>query len=769
MASYQQLSGQFYHNKLLFGEQTRPNVVAVEIASPREIELIRREGKQTRQERYPLKLFALLADRALLDGFRAPHQLAELKGQFPFRFIAYFDSLSDLDALRRHLRLRTGKSSGAADVPYLILADPVEQHLMLSGITFFIGMKFEHLRRLQLDIETYISKGFEFPSAARETDRIIAIALTDSDGFECVLSGREMDERSMLMEMVRIIRERDPDVIEGHNLFRFDLEYLESRAARYRLRLSLGRDGSPLRARPSRIQIAERTIAYRRYDAYGRSIVDTWFLAQHYDIASRQLEGFGLKELAQHFGIARRGRVYIEPTKVSAYFDHDTDKLLAYALDDARETGTLAALMSPSYFVQAQIFPCSYQSTMLRGNATKIDALLMRAYLTAGHSIPQPQKPQPVEGGYTEIRRCGVARNVLHCDVTSLYPSLILQGGHRPRTDTLNIFLRLLADLRSFRIHAKAAVAKLVGIERRNMEALQQTLKVLINSFYGYLGFALGHFNDFEQANIVTRKGRELIQRAIVDLEARGALVLEVDTDGIYFVAPFALDDSAAAERLIEDLGSFMPVGIRLEIDGHYPAMFSYKMKNYVLLDRLGQITIRGSGLKSRGLERFLRRFMEEMFELLLTGRQEQVELLYEDYLDRIARHQMGIAELTKTETLQDSPEIYRGKLNRGQRNVAAAYELALKASRKYTSGDQISYYVSGRGSNVKVAAAAKMATEYNSSFPDENVEYYQWKLADVYQKFRPFVRRQGLFPAGEIDPAENRPVQQELFPSTEP
>jgi DNA polymerase, archaea type len=403
---------------------------------------------------------------------------------------------------------------------------------------------------------------------------------------------------------------------------------------------------------------------------------------------------------------------------------------------------------------------------MLRGNATKIDALLMRAYLAAGHSIPFPNEPREVAGGYTEIRRCGVAHNVLHCDVTSLYPSLMLEGDHRPGNDRLGVFLRVLADLRSFRIQAKTAVRELAGVEKRNMEALQQTFKILLNSFYGYLGFSLGHFNDFEQANTVTRRGRELIQRAIIELENRGALVVEVDTDGIYFVAPFPIGDEDAAARLIEAIGEWMPPGIRLEIDGRYPAMFSYKMKNYVLLDGRGEITIRGSGLKSRGLERFQRRFMEKMFGLLLSGRRDELEGLYRDYLGRLAGHELGIAELMKTETLQDSPEIYREKLSSGRRNIAAAYELALRAVRPYLSGDQISYYVSGRSANVRVAAAAKMAADYNSKRPDENVEYYQAKLADLYDKFRPFARREGLFPPAEMDQIENAPVQQELFPA---
>jgi len=762
---YQAISGQFYGNRLLFGDSADSGVVAVEVASRNEIEVFRRIDGDLRRERRPLRLFALLADRDLLRGLRAPHQTVELAGDFRYRVLVSFSSPDALDAARRHLRHTTGKSPGISDAPYLILADPVEQHLMLTGTTYFMGLQFSDLCRLQLDIETYTSPGFEFPSAARDGDRIIAIAITDSRGFERVLSGREMDEPTMLAELVRIVRERDPDVIEGHNLFRFDLEYLEVRARRHKIELALGRNGTGMRARASRMQIAERVIAYRRYDIYGRSIIDTWLLAQHYDIASRELEGFGLKELAQHFGIAREGRVHLDASRISHYFDHQPDEVLAYALDDTREAGALAEMLSPSYFVQAQIFPYSYQNTVLRGNATKIDALLMRAYLAQFHSIPEPGAPTEVAGGHTEMRRCGVASNVLHCDVTSLYPSLMLEGGQAPAQDRLGVFLRILADLRSFRVQAKAAVHELEGVERRNLEALQQTFKILINSFYGYLGFALGHFNDFAQANAVTRRGRELIQRAISVLEERGAQVIEVDTDGIYFVAPFALDDEAAAEDLLDQIGAAMPPGIRLEIDGRYPAMLSYKMKNYVLLDDRGEMTIRGSGLKSRGLERFQRRFMEEFFDLLLHGRRDEIAALYAGYRERLERHTIGITGFMKTETLQDSPEVYRDKIGGKRRNISAAYELALKSPRRYLSGDQVSYYVTGRGAKVKVSAAAKLAAEYDPGNPDENVEYYQAKLADLYEKFRPFADRPGLFEPKELEPPPGElSNQQEMF-----
>src|ERR1700752_2220790 len=313
MSGYHEICRQFYDNRLLFGQPAEPGIVAVEVVAPAEVDIFRRVGATLTRERRPLKLFALLAEPGMLNGLGAPHKVEPLEGSFRLRWFATFDRLDALNTARSHLRRLTGKAPGVSDAPYLVLADPVEQYLILTGTTFFIGMEFGELRRMQLDIETYISPGFEFPTAAREGDRIVAIALSDSTGYERVLRGDAMDERTMLEELVRIVAERDPDVLEGHNLFRFDLEYLEARARRHRVKLALGRDRSEMSARPARLQIAERSIASRRYDIRGRSLIDTWILAQHYDIASRELEGFGLKELAQHFHVAAANRVYIDP------------------------------------------------------------------------------------------------------------------------------------------------------------------------------------------------------------------------------------------------------------------------------------------------------------------------------------------------------------------------------------------------------------------------------------------------------------------------
>ncbi len=733
-----------FSHPTLFGADPTPHLIAWEMEGE-EIRAFARQGESVTSALRPFTPFLLLTDPDLLTGWKGECNIEVLSGEAPLKYLAMFHRWRDLLKARDYIQKRSKKTASAPDAPYLFLNDPVHQYLLLSGQTHFLDLPFAALHRLQLDIETYCTPGFEFSRAAREGDRIIAMAMCDSRGWETVLKGTEADEAGMLVEMVRLIRERDPDVIEGHNLFRFDLEYIEARAARYRVPLTLGRDGSVLQGHPSRMQIGERAITYRKYEIFGRHIVDTWILAQHYDIVAREFDSYGLKDIARHFGLASAERTYVLPDRISATFDHDPETLYRYALDDVRETRAVSDLLSRSYYIQAQIFPFSYQNVILRGNATKIDALLLREYLRQRSAVALPQPGQPIEGGYTELGYQGVVHHVLHCDITSLYPSLMLAQDLFPTSDTLRIFPALLRDLREFRVQAKEKSRAARDPEERTFyDALQSTFKILINSFYGYLGFSQGHFNDYATANRITAEGRALINKIKRWLEARECLIVELDTDGIYFVPPESVRTREAEEVFLHELAATLPEGIHLELDGRYPTMFSYKMKNYALLDDAGRLIVKGSGLKSRGLEPYLRNWMKEMFHLVLTGKGEKVKGLVERYQADLSAHRIPLTELAKTETLQDSLETYREKVRARKRNPAAPYELALTAERSYQPGDQISYYVTGEGRKVKAHESCKLIAQWDPAHPDENVEYYQAKLLELYEKFRPLIEGRG-------------------------
>ncbi len=737
----------FYDNRLLFGRAGIAGLVSFEAADDT-VRVYSRSAAAPTSE--PFRPFLLLADPDLLKGFTGEAGIVALEGDGAYRWLADFPSWGQCLKARDHCQRLSGRAAGAADSPYRFLSDPVHQYLLRSGRTSFLGMAFEDLRRMAIDIEVTTAAGFEFPNAARESDRIIAIAIADSGGLTTVLSGAEMAEADLLRECGRIIGERDPDVIEGHNIFRFDLEYMEARARRLKVPLRWGRDGSPLGGRPSRMQVAERTIGYRRYHVEGRHIVDTWILAQLYDVGARDLESYGLKDVARHFGIAAPERTYLPPEEIPRIFREDPARLMAYARDDVIETLALSGILSPPYFIQAQALPTSYESVVLRGNATKIDALLMREYLHAGRAVPAPSAGKAVAGGYTAVLLTGVARRVLHVDVTSLYPSLMLARRIAPAADTLGVFLKLLGDLRQYRVAAKRLAREAAEpAERKMAGALQQTFKIFINSFYGYLAFSQGHWNDFEAANQVTGHGRELVQGLVARLDDLRAAVIEVDTDGIYFVAP----DDASEEALLAALEDVLTPEIQLELDGRFEAMLSYKMKNYVLLDARGKLLIKGSGLRSRGIELFQRLWLEEMFRLLLTSRREDIPALVKRWREDFEARRVPLKHFMKTETLQESSTGYQDKIRGGRRNVSAAYELALRSARPYQPGDQVSYYVTGERKRIKVNEAAKLAAEWDPAAPDENTAYYVSKLEELYEKFRLLIEQDGLAPVGDIEP----------------
>src|SRR5205807_8574501 len=203
---------------------------------------------------------------------------------------------------------------------------------------------------------------------------------------------------------------------------------------------------------------------------------------------------------------------------------------------------------------------------------------------------------------------------------------------------------------------------------------------------------------------------------ALPILNARGAQVIEVDTDGIYFTPPPKID----INKLREGLAKELPPGIEVEFDEQFDAMFSYKAKNYALLTRDGDVIIKGGALKSRGLEKFQRVFLEEMIKLLMEGKPEAIGDLRDQFQKRIREHEMPIDMLMKTDTLQDSLDKYRAKIAGSARNRAAAYELAATSGRNYRPGVQISYYITGCIHKVADYENAMLASAFDPQNRDE-------------------------------------------------
>jgi DNA polymerase elongation subunit (family B) len=717
----------FEENTLLFGSDPTPRIVAIELGETGTVKVYRRETDGTTAcDVEPFHPF-VWCDSDVTD---LNIEAEKLSGDLRYGWRIRVDSWKELIALRNGLK-NAGRS-------FFALSDPVQHYLTHTGRTLFKGLAFEELRRLQLEVLSFVSGETGLPDSSQPDDHLMSIALSDNSGWEELIvvdpANVAESEKAALKRLTAIIKERDPDVIEGHNLFRFDLPYLVARARKAKVKLDWGRSGGFLRSRPSRLQIAEKTIDYPKFAVDGRHFVDTFLLAHFYDVGMRSLSGFDRIDVAQHFGLCDSADVSaLAGKELQREYASGGEAFRKRAMCAVREARAVAELLSPSYFIQAQIFPYNYQDVIVRGNATRINALFLREYYRQGHSIPEMPMVRGFEGGYTAIFFTGVARNVWHCDIASLYPSIMLQFDCLPATDQLEIFRHLLTDLRTFRLEAKATMrAAKDRAQQQHFHALQNTFKILINSFYGYLGFAQGHFADFDAAARVTQIGRDLLQKMIDWLTGRGAQVIEVDTDGIYFVPP----PDANADELREALALELPPGIEVEFDEQFDAMFSYKAKNYALLTRDGEVVIKGGALKSRGLEKFQRLFLEEMIKLLMEGKPEAIAQLRESFEKKIRQREWNIDMLMKTDTLQDSLDKYRAKIGAGGRNRAAAYELALASGRNYKPGEQISYYIKATPKKVAAYEAAKLASDFDPQNPDENVDYYVAKLDELVKKF---------------------------------
>src|SRR6266496_437840 len=711
---------EFEKNTLLFGADSTPRIVAIELGETGTVNVYRREPDgSTVTEVEPFHPF-VWADSDVVDlGIETEKLQSDLK----YGWLITVDSWKELIALRNGL-----KNAGR---DFFAFTDPVQHYLTATGRTLFKDLPFKELKRMQLEVLSFEGEG----------DHVMSIAISDNSGWEELVvvdpNNVEESERDALKRLTALIKQRDPDVIEGHNLFRSDLPYLVGRAKKLKTKLDWGRSGGFLRSRPSRLQIAEKTIDYPKFTVGGRHFVDTFLLAQFYDVGMRSLAGFERMDVARHFDLCDDEQISAFTGKEleRAYLEN-SETFRRRALCGVRETRALSDLLSPSYFIQAQIFPYNYQDVIVRGNATRINALFLREYFRQRHAIPEMPMVRGFEGGYTDIFFTGVAGNVWHCDVASLYPSVMLQFDCFPQTDQLQIFRHLLTDLRTFRLEAKADMraAEKSGDTARahHFHAFQNTFKILINSFYGYLGFAQGSFADFDAAARVTQIGRDLLKKMIEWLNARDAQVIEVDTDGIYFTPPPDID----INKLREGLAKELPPGIEVEFDEQFDAMFSYKAKNYALLTRDGDVIIKGGALKSRGLEKFQRVFLEEMIKLLMEGKPEAIGELRNEFEQKIRNREWSIDMLMKTDTLQDSLDKYRQKIAASTRNRAAAYELALASGRNYRPGDQISYYITGSTRKVAAYENARLASAFDPQNRDENVDYYIAKLDELVKKF---------------------------------
>ena len=643
----------------------------------------------------------------------------------------------------------------------VLVLPPEEQYLVATGRTYFRGLAFDQLRRLQFDLET---TGLD-----PRRDRIFMIAVRDPEGQVEILETSGDDEAAeadLIRRMVMKIETSDPDVIENHNLHGFDLPFLDARAHRLRVPLGLGRTGPPgLRERAARRGTARGADGRRRVRliAAGREMIDTMDAVLRHDFATRELPGHGLKAVARHFGLAGEEREMIRGDQVYEVYRRDPERVRRYATADVEEVAGLARMFGGAAFALARMAPRRYERLADAGAATGvIDPLLVRAYLRAGAALPayQPGRDIPHSGAALHLFASGVAHRVVKADVASLYPSLMREYRIGPKRDHLGAMLALVDRLVERRLHEKAAArqAPKGSAERYTHEATSAAMKLVVNSAYGYLaaGGGLTRFADVEAANEVTRRGRELLGQMSRELAMRGVTLLEADTDGVYFAVPEGWTE-VDERRVVAEVAGLLPPLVQLEFEGRYAAMLSHEPKNYALLAYDGALVLRGVAFRSSRAEPYGEAFLRRAIDRLLVGDVTGVRAAYLHTIMALRRRELATWDVSSRVRMTKTPEQY-ARTRESRRELS--YEAMLAAGKDWSLGDRVRVYRTRAGSGGVVEENDEGGPgETSAELRDYDVEHYVRLLRDTYAS-----RLARAFAPADYEAVFSDPAQMEMF-----
>jgi DNA polymerase delta subunit 1 len=497
------------------------------------------------------------------------------------------------------------------------------------------------LRIASLDIESYSESG-AFPNAFKEKDTCFQVAVTTKEfGHQeyldrkcfCVkqTSGPECEsfdtEREMLERLGRYLREIDPDIVTGWNIFGFDLEYLYTRA----VVTGAGPDAhmwGRLRGIPNELvvkRLASNALGsndLKMVPMLGRYVFDMF-----QDIKrEHKLESYSLNNVSKEF---LKDQKIDMPVKEMFSRFRDGDPVLLgevadYCIKDTelphRIAHKLCLIQNLIEMAKATWVPLSYLSE--RGQQIKVFSQICRKARDLGFMVPTMYSKATSDDKYQgatvlDAQTGAYYGPITALDFASLYPSIMRAhnlcysslvidpkfanvpgvvyeqyGPYRFAQGTPSLLPAILNELAAFRKKAKKLMAQAEGTP---MEAVyngqQLAYKISMNSIYGFTGATKGMLPCVAIASTVTMRGRQMIEETknYVEEHFPGAKVRYGDTDSVMVEFDVqgrkgqeAIDYSwEQGELASEQCSKLFKAPNDLELEKVYCPYFLYSKKRY--------------------------------------------------------------------------------------------------------------------------------------------------------------------------------------------
>lgn len=671
--------------------------------------------------------------------FDVPHVSAELSKKYP----AYENGIP----FGRRYLIDRGIS------PFMLLTYEREGRL----IKRIIGKKESQapLRTMSFDIETYNPKGSPRP----DKDEVIMISY-EIDGERKVIASKKIDrdfvivckdEREMIKKFLEIIKEKDVEVLLGYNSTVFDLPYLKARADANGLDFAIGRDGSSFRVRRQGIRdVAEIT---------GRVHIDLYPVVRFMGfIGAFKISKYTLENAYEEL----TGKKKLMVGKLDIWKMWDDKKLVCdladYSRFDALATMEIGKILLPLMVEMGRLtrMPLFDVSNATAGQL--VESLLM--HKSFEHKAIIPNKPGdalalerelgPIKGAFVKLPQPGIYENMVVFDFRGLYPSIITShnidpftlgppksvpdsdchispNGHRFSKKPRGLIPTVLEELIKMRGEMKNRLKKVEKdtLEYESLFARVQSLKILANSYYGYLAYPRSRWYSRECGESVTAWGRHFIQETIEKAGKAGFEVLYGDTDSIFLLMGQKKKEEALA--FMKKINSELPGDMELELEGFYPRGVFVTKKNaegagakkkYALIGEDGRIKIRGFELVRRDWSSIAKVTQRKVLEAILKhGSKEMAVKIVKDVIERLKEGKVPLEELTIYTQMRKDPRKYDIKspeLSAAQKAIAAGMQIE--------RGTVIGYVITKKGSTIsEKACIVEMASDYDPNYYIDN------------------------------------------------
>ncbi|MBR9681565.1 MAG: hypothetical protein GOV00_02065 [Candidatus Altiarchaeota archaeon] len=604
----------------------------------------------------------------------------------------------------------------------------------------------ESLRVLAFDIET-LSKS---PSDIGG-DPITMISAW-GEGLEKVITWAEVDEKNrpewlqreaneaaMIKAFVRLVNEYKPSVIVGYNSDAFDWAFIAKRAEKLGiLPMFNGRSLSFVRRGRGTAPYLPGMNPVDLY-IFIRNILAPYLQAESLDLGTIANELVGETKTAIG-GAEGMREAWENPDKLHELFD--------YSLQDAKITYLLAEKVLPMIYELSKLVGQTVFDVSRLPSGQMVEWLLMKAAFDKNMLIPPRPRgdvfseryTQRITGAFVKDPVKGLHHRVAVCDFRSLYPTIIIahnispdavgceheacedtaiEGGAHFCKKTRGFMPELMKGIFDRRMEIKDGIkrAKRGSKEWVLAKAKSNALKLILNSFYGYLGFAGSRWYTLEGAQAITAWGRHYIKEIMKIAEGEGFTVIYGDTDSIMLNYPESHSDKDFENRVgdfMKRVNDSLPKPIQLDLEGIFKTGLFVTKKRYALMRKDGSMVVKGLERVRRDWSPLARTVQDNALRLILDDRVDEAKELVRNKVKALRDGKIPIKDLIITTQLTKAPEEYA---------ILAPHVKVAKDMRKegepILPGMLIKYVVQpGKGTISSRAIWAKKATKYD-------VDYY--------------------------------------------